>query len=275
MRNLFIILCLNVYLGFTISSGAFAQEQVAATVNGTKITKDELDQAYQQNLLFLSNKKVTKEKVLEDLISRTLGIQKAKKVGIDKDPVVTAKLEDILYHALISKDLEGELKKIPEISDGEVKDFYSKNKEYRTAHILYRLRAQPSPEEVKKAFEQSTAVYAELQKTPEKFSELANKLSQTTTAPTGGDIGFQPPTRLAPEYFEAINGKSVGFISKPIRTQFGFHVIKVLAVKEFDKISKDMYKKIIYDIKRDAILENYFKSLRQSANITINKDLLK
>ena len=75
MRILFIILCLT-------SMNVFAQEQVVATVNGTKITKAELDQAYQQNLLFLSNKKVTKEKVLEDLISRTLGIQKAKKVGV-------------------------------------------------------------------------------------------------------------------------------------------------------------------------------------------------
>lgn len=272
MRNLFVILCFSLAIN---SFNVVAQEQVVATVNGTKITKAELDQAYQQNLLFLSNKKVTKEKVLDDLISRTLGIQKAKKVGTDKDPVVVSKVEDIFYHAQISKDLEGELKKIPEISDSDVKSYYNNNKEYRTAHILYRLRAQPTPEEVKKAFEQSSAIYTELQKSPEKFSELANKMSQTTTAPTGGDIGFQPPTRLAPEYFEAINGKNVGFISKPVRTQFGFHIIKVLAVKEFDKISKDMYKKIIYDIKRDAILENYFKGLRQSANININKDLLK
>lgn len=265
-----------IFIGsLVLSLQVFAQDATVATVNGEKITKSQLEQAYQQNLLFLSNKKVTKEKVLDDLISRILGIQKAKAGKLDKDPVVVSKLEDILYHAQISKDLEDKLKKIPEISDGEVKDFYSKNKEYRTAHILYRVRAQPTPDEVKKAFEQSNAIYAELQKNPDKFAELANKYSQITTAPTGGDIGFQPSTRLAPEYFEAINGKQVGFISKPVRSQFGFHIIKILGVKEFDKISKDMYKKIIYDIKRDAILEEYFQSLRKGALVNINKDALK
>lgn len=258
-----------------LSCQVFAQDPVVATVNGEKITKSQLEQSYQQNLLFLSNKKVTKEKVLDDMISRILGIQKAKANKLDKDPVVVSKLEDILYHAQISKDLEDKLKKIPEISDSEVKDYYAKNKEYRTAHILYRLRAQPTPDEVKKGFEQSNAIYAELQKNPEKFAELANKYSQITTAPTGGDIGFQPSTRLAPEYFETINGKQVGFISKPVRTQFGFHIIKILGVKEYDKISKDMYKKIIYDIKRDAILEDYFSGLRKGAQISVNKDSLK
>ncbi len=255
--------------------GAFAQDPVVATVNGEKILKSSLDQAYQQNLLFLSNKKVTKEKVLDDLIARQLGVQKAKSNKLDKDPIVASKLDDILYHAQISKDLEDKLKKIPEVTDGDVKDYYGSNKEYRTAHILYRLRAQPTPEEVQKAYEQSLQLYNELTKSPDKFAELANKFSQTTTAPTGGDIGFQPSTRLAPEYFEAINGKNIGFITKPVRTQFGFHLIKVLAVKEYDKITKDMYKKIIYDIRRDKILEEYFASLRKSANVNINKDLLK
>ncbi|MFZ4712922.1 MAG: peptidylprolyl isomerase [Bacteriovoracaceae bacterium] len=262
-------------VGLFALSMAQAQDPVVATVNGEKITKSTLDQSYQQNLLFLSNKKVTKEKVLDDLISRQLGIQKAKTSKLDKDPVIAAKMDDILYHAQISKDLEDKLKKIPEVSDADVKEYYATNKEYRTAHILYRVRAQPTPDEVQKAYEQSMQIFNELQKSPDKFAEYANKYSQTTTAPTGGDIGFQPPTRLAPEYFEAISGKNVGFISKPVRTQFGFHIIKVLAVKDYDKITKDMYKKIIYDIRRDKILDDYFASLRKSAAVNINKDLLK
>jgi parvulin-like peptidyl-prolyl isomerase len=262
-------------VGLLTLNVALADDPVVATVNGEKILKSTLDQSYQQNLLFLSNKKVTLEKVLDDLISRELGVQKAKANKLDKDPVILSKMEDILYHAQISKDLEDKLKKIPEVTDGDVKEYYAQNKEYRTSHILYRVRAQPTQDEVQKAYEQSVQIYNELQKSPDKFAEFANKYSQTTTAPTGGDIGFQPPTRLAPEYFEAINGKNAGFITKPVRTQFGFHIIKILAVKDYDKITKDMYRKIIYDIRRDKILDEYFASLKKSASININKDLLK
>lgn len=252
---------------------AFAQNQVVATVNGRSITQQQFEEYHLQNLKFVGQRKVTKETSLQDLINRELGIQKAKKTGLDKDPVVIAKQEDILYHAQISKDLEGEFKKIT-VSDEDVRKYYEDNKEYRTAHILYRLRAEPTPEEVKAAFSQSMDIYAQLEKSPQDFAKLANKFSQTTAAPVGGDLGFQPPTRLAPEYYEAIKGQKVGFISKPVRTQMGYHVIRVIGIKSYDQIDKNLYKKIIYDKKRDALIENYFKNLAKGAEIKTNPKLL-
>jgi parvulin-like peptidyl-prolyl isomerase len=203
------------------------------------------------------------------MINRELGIQKAKKTGLDKDSAVVAKQEDILFHAQISKDLENEFKKIV-VSDDDVKKYYEDNKEYRSAHILYRLRAEPTPDEVKASYDQSMAIYAQLQKSPEDFAKMANKYSQTSAAPVGGDLGFQPPTRLAPEYFEAIKSQKVGFITKPVRSQMGYHIIKVLGVKSYDQIDKNLYKKIIYDKKRDALIENYFKNLAKGAVIKTN-----
>jgi len=255
-----------------MASSVFAQKDVIATVNGKPITKKQFEEYHLQNLKFVGVRKITKEVTLQDLIKRELGIQKAKKSGLDKDPVVISKLEDILYHAQISKDLEKELFKIT-VSDEEVKKYYDENKEYRTAHILYRLRAEPTADEVKAAYAQSLAIHSELQKSPDDFAKYANKFSQTTVAPIGGDLGFQPPTRLAPEYFEAIKGKNIGYITTPIRSQLGYHIIKVIAVKTFDQIDKNLYKKIIYDRKRDAILEDYFKNLASKADIKINSKL--
>lgn len=252
---------------------AFAQNQVVATVNGRSITKKQFEEYHLQNLKFVGQRKITKEVSLQDLINRELGIQRAKKTGLDKDPTVVAKQEDILYHAQISKDLEGEFKKIT-VTDEDVRKYYEDNKEYRTAHILYRLRAEPSPEDVKAAFSQSMDIYAQLEKSPEDFAKLANKFSQTSAAPVGGDLGFQPPTRLAPEYYEAIKGKNVGFISKPVRSQMGYHVIRVLGIKSYDQIDKNLYKKIIYDKKRDALIENYFSNLAKGVEIKTNPKLL-
>jgi peptidyl-prolyl cis-trans isomerase C len=248
---------------------AFAQKDSVATVNGRTITKKQFEEYHLQNLKFVGQRKITKEVSLQDLINRELGIQKAKKTGLDKEPTVVAKQEDILFHAQISKDLENEFKKIT-VSDDEVKKYYDDNKEYRSAHILYRLRAEPTPDEVKAAFEQSMAIYTQLQKSPEDFAKLANKYSQTSAAPVGGDLGFQPPTRLAPEYYAAIKGQNPGFISKPIRSQMGYHIIKVLGVKNYDQIDKNLYKKIIYDRKRDTLIESYFKGLAKGADIKTN-----
>src|SRR6476660_7955981 len=162
MKNLIFVL-----VALTMAAIAFAQkDQVVATVNGRPITKKQFEEYHLQNLKYVGQRKITKEVSLQDLINRELGIQKAKKTGLDKDPVVVAKQEDILFHAQTSKDLEGEFKKIT-VSDDDVKKYYEDNKEYRTAHILYRLRAEPTPEEVKAAFEQSMGIYAQLQKSPE------------------------------------------------------------------------------------------------------------
>jgi len=260
-------------VAFMMATGAFAQKEVVATVNGRSITKKQFEEYHLQNLKFVGKRKITKEVSLQDLINRELGIQKAKKTGLDKDPVVISKQEDILFHAQISKDLENEFSKI-KVTDDDVKKYYEDHKEYRTAHILYRLRAEPTPEEVQAALAQSMDIYTILQKEPDSFAKYANKFSQTSVAPLGGDLGFQPANRLAPEYFEAIKGQKVGYISKPVRTQMGYHIIKILGVKSYDQIDKNLYKKIIYDDKRDALIENYFSNLAKGADIKKNPNLL-
>tara|TARA_R110002049_G_scaffold190001_1_gene358616 strand:- start:586 stop:1410 length:825 start_codon:yes stop_codon:yes gene_type:complete len=252
---------------------ANSADDVVAKVNGATILKSEFEKAYKENLLFVGDKIVTKEKVLNDLINRELGIQRAKKNKLESDPIVKEKMQDILYHAQISKDLEDQLQKIV-VSDDEVKKYYEKFPEYRTAHILFRMRAVPSKPETEEALKQAMKVYETLKQSPDKFSELANKYSQTTTADTGGDIGFQPKTNLAPEYYEAINGKKVGSIIPPVRSQFGYHIIKILAQRDFKSINTAFYKKVIYDQKRDAIMANYFDSMRKSAKVEVNKSVI-
>lgn len=271
MSKRFAAFFITIFLTFTVTA---QPDPTVATINGVKVKKSELDKAYYQNLLFVSDKVVTKEKVLNDIINKVLGVQRAKKGGLDKDPVVKEKMEDVLYHAQISKDLEPELKKIV-VTDEDVKAYYNENPEYRTAHILFRIRAKPDKNEALAAQEKSMEVYQALKNNPDKFGELANRYSQSSTAPNGGDLGFQPAIRMAPEYFKAIKGKPDGYISAPIRTQFGYHIIKVLSKKDFGSINTALYKKIVYDKKRDKILEGYFNNLQKGSNIKITKKYLK
>lgn len=272
-------------LALTMSSSVFAQEgatnpknsnaeAVVATVNGVEIKKGQLDQAFEQNLMYVSDKIVTKEKVLYDIINREIGVKKAKEAKLQDDPIVKSKMEDVLYHAQISKDLEKKLQGI-QVSDKEAQEYYSRNKEYRTAHILFRVRVAPDKAETEEAMKKALEVYKELQGAPQKWPELANKYSQSSTAPAAGDLGFLPAVKLAPEYFKAINGRAVGYIAPPVRTQFGYHVVKVLGVKEWKEVDPALYKKIVYDQKRDKILDEYFADSRKGAQIKINKEFLK
>lgn len=249
------------------------KSEIVAIVNGEKITVENFDQTYKQNLFFVSQKGTSKEKVLKDLINRKIGIQRAKKGKLQNNSVVKRKMEDILYHAQISKDLEPLFKKIA-ITDEDVKQYYQNHQEYRTAHILLKVRAIPSKEETEAAMNQILDINNMLKAAPEKFSELAAKYSQSSTAPQGGDLGFKPAIQLAPEFFNAIRGKSIGHITTPIRTQFGYHIIKILGVKPFDKIYMPYYKKIVYNIARDAIIDKYFSDLRKEASIKIEKKYL-
>ncbi len=275
-------------IALTISAAAFAQDKdapatnprntnsdaVVATVNGTEIKKGQLDQAFEDNLMYVSDKIVTKEKVLNDIIAREVGIKKAKDAGLQNDPIVKTKMEDVLYHAQISKDLEKKLQGIV-VNDREAQEYYSKNREYRTAHILFRVRVAPQKEETEEAMKKALEVYKQLQAKPQMWPELANKYSQSSTAPAAGDMGYLPAVKYAPEYFKAINGKANGYISSPTRTQFGYHIIKVLGVKDYKDVDPALYKKIVYDQKRDKILDEYFAELRKTATVKINKEFLK
>ncbi len=268
MKFAFKIICL-----LSLYSLSAAPKKVVATVNGEKIYLHELMKSYNQNLLVVSDKVLTKDKVLNDLINRKLGLAKAKKNQLHKNPVVVDKMNDILFHAQVSKDLEKQLSKI-KVTKDDVKNYYKDHPEYRTAHILLRVRAVPEKKETDAALKQIMSLHKTLKTKPESFPSLANKFSQSSTAPNGGDLGFQPAIRMAPEYYSAIKGKKVGYITKPIRTQFGYHIIKVLGVKKFTDINEALYKKIVYDTKRDKIIAAYFGKMQRSAKIKIDKKVL-
>lgn len=259
---------------FLMLQSSLAQVKSAAEVNGVSITVEELNKTYDQSRFLLTNKIVTKEKVLNDLINRQLGINKAMANNLQKDPEVKRLIDDVLFNAQISRDLAPLLAKIPAVTKQDVLNYYKNNKEYRTAHILLRIPANASSVNIDGAFVAATDIYNQAMKSPAKFGELAKKYSQTVVAEKDGEVGYQPRILLPKEYYEAIDGQKIGFISKPVRTQLGYHVIKLLGVKAEKDLDQQMYMKIIYDTRRDPILEKYFSDLQKSAKITIHKEHL-
>ena len=161
------------------------------------------------------------------------------------------------------------------VSEKDIKSYYKKYPEYKTSQILLRLRTKPSQEDVASIMELANKIYAEALKNVKNFPILAKKYGQTTTAVTGGDMGYQPKARLSPEYFDSINGKKTNTVTKPFRSQYGIHVVLVTGKKEFKQIDMALYQKILYDEAKTKILQTYFANKRSKAKLTINKKELK
>jgi peptidyl-prolyl cis-trans isomerase D len=104
-------------------------------------------------------------------------------------------------------------------------------KEARQAsHIL--ITADASPEAKKKAKARADELYAQLKKNPKDFAELAKKNSQDPgSATNGGDLGFFERGAMVKSFDDAVFSMKTGEISAPVESEFGYHIIRLTAVR--------------------------------------------
>ncbi len=124
------------------------------------------------------------------------------------------------------------------ITDKQIKDYYEENKEMfrqekevSARHILLKVDRNASEEEERKVREKAKMVLEKARK-GEDFPKLAKKYSEGPTAQKGGDLGYFSEGRMVKPFEEAAFKMKKGEISELVRTQFGYHIIKVEDVKE-------------------------------------------
>jgi peptidyl-prolyl cis-trans isomerase D len=141
---------------------------------------------------------------------------------------------NLQYMVFRSKDLRNEV----DVSEEEIKAHYEANIEefvvqsqVKARHILIRVPPDAGPEKTEQARKKAAEVLAKAEKGDD-FAELAKQYSEGPTAKKGGDLGFFPRGRMIKEFEDAAFSLKPGELSPVVRTQFGFHVIKVEDVKE-------------------------------------------
>jgi len=108
------------------------------------------------------------------------------------------------------------------------------------------------------------------------FSEVAQRFSEGVVAPMGGDIDYQTKDKLDPSYYKAAMGLTIGqYTQEPIRTQFGWHIIKLTAKRPWDEVDKAQIKRLVFDDRRNDIFEHYMAQLKIKNKVAVNKELLK
>ncbi|HEY5743767.1 MAG TPA: peptidylprolyl isomerase, partial [Terrimicrobiaceae bacterium] len=174
--------------------------------------------------------------------------------------------------------LESQISGKTEVTEDEAKKFYEENKAefqqpetVKASHILFRVNKEDAEDVANQKLKQAQAA-EERAKKGEDFSALAKELSEEPGAKeSGGDLGFFPKDRMVPEFAEVAFKEKVGDISDPVRTQFGWHVIKVTDKKAPGTLPYDEVKVQLLSYlkakKQEQAAQDLLKSLRDSAKI--------
>lgn len=170
------------------------------------------------------------------------------------------------------------------VTEEQMKEYYEQNKAryevkemVKAAHILIRLKKEASEEEKAAALEKAKKIHGEAKKPNADFEQLAIKYSEGPTGPKGGDLGFFTRGRMAPEFEEVAFAMKPNEISKPVLTQFGYHIIKVFekkpaGQKPFDEV-KDSIAKLLESRDKRKRKSDLLRDLKKSATIVNNLKL--
>ena len=173
----------------------------------------------------------------------------------------------------------GGFEKNVKLTDAEIKDYYDKAKERYAItpeqghfrHILVKTEPKALEADVKKAQEKAEKILAEA-KSGGDFAELAKKYSDDPgSAAQGGDLGFQTRGALVPEFESAGYALKPGEISGLVKTQFGFHIIKL---EELKPAQYQPLEKVKSEIVKDLTHAKALDLAKQKAE-EVQKDCMK
>jgi peptidyl-prolyl cis-trans isomerase C len=206
----------------TVLTPGMVAAQNAAVVNNKPIPLKRLDGVVQQ--MVSQGRPDTPElraAIRDQLILRTVFVQEAERSGLTSDTEVQLQLEqareDVLIRALISHHLA----KVAPVTDDEIKREFDKRhggaaeKEYRARHILVERE------------DEAKAIIEQLGKGA-RFEDLAKQSKDPGSAQQGGDLDWNTAETFVREFADAMAALEKGkFTLQPVRTQFGFHVIRL------------------------------------------------
>ncbi|MCL2760332.1 MAG: peptidylprolyl isomerase [Desulfuromonadales bacterium] len=249
---------------------------VLAEVNGTNITVEDFQKEVNNLPPYLKPMTDTpdgKRELLDTMIIRELIMQDAKKMGIENTPEVKAQLEDARRRIIVQAYIKTRVEKEATISDEELKKFYDANKDkFKTGAQIHASHILVQTEQ------QAQDILAQL-KNGASFEDLAKKYSIDGSAQKGGDLGWFGKGAMVPAFEKVAFGLKVGAISNIVKTQFGYHIIKVTGerpagIRTFDEV-KDQIRAILLPAKQQEVFQKIKDDLKKNGKFTINEDVFK
>lgn len=246
-----------------LSAFVCADGASVATVNGVAIPQSKVDMLVKQVAARgqAADTPELRARIRESLIHDEIVVQEATKKGLDKDPEVLAQLEMAKTQILAEAFVKDYVKNHP-IAEADLKKFYEEQvkpqfagKEYHTRHILVATEAE------------AKTILAELKK-GKKFDSLAKAKSiDKGSGENGGDLDWAKPEAFVKEFGDALQKLPKGKISAPVKTQFGYHIIKMEDVREAKGPSFEQVKSKIEQSLQNQALQKLVADLRAKAKV--------
>ncbi len=246
---------------------SLAEDKVIANINGSPITEADLKLAETDIGPELGRMPAAQRRraTLEYLIQVRLLSDAAKAAKLEEGEAYKKRLNYFRQRAL--RDTYFENNVMNAVTDAEAKALYQKriaslseDSQIRARHILVKTEAEARD-------------IAELINRGQDFVELAKKKSTGPSGPRGGDLGYFSQGDMVKEFDTAAFKLKVGQVSEPIKTKFGWHLIKVEDKRKaapFEEVKNQVKTELIYK-KAQEVLDG----LRKAAKIEILDPVLK
>jgi peptidyl-prolyl cis-trans isomerase C len=239
-----------------------AAAQNVAIVNGKPVPKARVEMLQQQ--LTKAGRPVSvqmQDQLKDEVIAREIFMQEAQKRGLDASEDYKAQME-LARQTILIRELFADWQKNNPVTDAEIKAEYDKfaaangGKEFKARHILVEKE------------DEAKAIIANLKK-GQKFEDIAKKQSKDPgSGANGGDLDWAGAGSYVPEFSAAMTKLNKGQTTDaPVKTSFGWHVIRVDDVREAQIPKLDEVKPQISQQLQQQKLAAFQENLRKSAKV--------
>lgn len=248
-----------------------ANDNILAEVGGLKITSSDLQQKYDalppQYVSFYSTEE-GKKKLLDQLVQEKLFYMEAVRNKYDKEQEVINAVEKMKENVLVNYYIQKEMATL-KVSDKEINDYYNKNKieftdgeKVRASHILVEKE------------EDANSILKRLE-AGEDFSVLAKELSTCPSGKNGGDLNYFGRGQMVDTFEQAAFALSAGqMTAAPVKTRFGWHIIKVTdkqeaRAKALEEVKGDIRSTLLYEKQKNK-LEEIAAEAKKRYKVSVN-----
>jgi peptidyl-prolyl cis-trans isomerase C len=246
----------------TLAIALPAAAQNVAIVNGKPVPKARVDMLASQ--LAKTGRILNAEmqgQLKDEVIAREIFMQEAQKRGLDASDDFKAQME-LARQTILIRELFADQQKTNPVTDAEVKAEYDKfaasngGKEYKARHILVEKE------------DEAKAVIANLKK-GQKFEDIAKKQSKDpASGANGGDLDWATAGNYVPEFSQAMVKLAKGQTTDaPVKSQFGWHIIRVDDVRDATLPSIDQLRAQITQSLQQQRLAKFQEDLRAKAKV--------
>ena len=193
--------------------------------------------------------------ILEQLIANKLLLIEAQKNLYEHNAAFKAQLEKVKEDMLINFAASKVLDEVKDATDEEVKKYYDDNMDkfqkcesVNASHILVDSE------------EKANEILAKINAGEISFEDAARENSTCPSKDNGGNLGEFTRGQMVPEFDEAVFSMETGAVSAPVKTQFGYHLIKLISKSEASTYDFEEIKAQLTDMVNQEKKQNAFQS---------------